>query len=118
MDEHLDLDAAAFCNGLDFLKRKFAREDDADESQLFQGEDTFEVVGHKLRRGMEREGGEVLSHKPSDAEILDNEAIGAEFVEDGELFDRCWQFRVVHERVEGDVDLLAAQHVRVGEQLA
>ena len=118
MDEHLDLDAAAFRDGLDFLERKLTREDDADEAKLLQGEDAFEVVGDKLRGGVEREGWEVLAHEPGDAEILHDETVGAKLVENGELFDGGGHLLVVDERVERDVNLLVARRSRVGEQLA
>ena len=118
MDEDLDLDAAALGDGTDLIERELAREDDADEAEFLQGEDAFEVVGHELRGGVEREGGKVLPHKPGDAEILHDESVGAKLVENGELLDGGGQLLVFDERVEGDVDLLAAQRARVGEQLA
>ena len=89
MDKDLDLDAAALGDGTDLIERELAREDDADEAEFLQGEDAFEVVGHELRGGVEREGGKVLPHKPGDAEILEDlldlEDILAEHAANGQI---------------------------------
>ena len=54
MDEHLYLHAAPLGDGLDVLERELAREDDAGEAKLLQGEDALEVVGDELSGGVER----------------------------------------------------------------
>ena len=118
MDEHLDLYAATLRDGLYFLQRELAREDDADKPQLLHGENTFQVVGDELRGCVEREGRKILPREPSNAEILHDDTVRAKLVEDRQLLDGGRKLVVVHERVEGDVHLLAAGCARVCDQLS
>ena len=55
VDEHLYLHATSLGDGLDVLERELAREDDAGEAKLLQGEDALEVMGDELRGGVQRE---------------------------------------------------------------
>ena len=52
------------------------------------------------------------------SEILHDDTVRAKLVEDRQLLDGGWKLVVVHERVEGDVHLLAAGCARVCDQLS
>ena len=119
VDEHLDLAAAAARDGADVLDGEFAGEDDAREAEFPQREHAFEVVGDELRGGVEFEVGEVAAHETRHAEILHDEAVRAQFVEQGELPGGLRQLGVVEKRVERDVDFSTRTlPVRGGEQVA
>ena len=107
MDEALELKAAATLgDGGDFRKRQLACENDARKADVLQRDDTFEIVGDELRRGMKRERREMATAKARNAEILNNERIRADFLKPRERLDGLLDVNFVDERIERDVDLL------------
>ena len=117
MHEHLDLRAAPARNRANLLERKLAREHDAREAELLQGEDALEVVGHELRGGVEGQGREVRAHEARHAEVLHDEPVGTQLLEQGEALDGGGEVGVVDDRIEGHVDL-AVPRARPGEEVA
>ena len=58
------------------------------------------------------------AREAGDAEILYDDAVRLQLVEDGKLLDGSWNLLVADERVERDIDLLAALGASAGEKVA
>ena len=58
------------------------------------------------------------AREAGDAEILHDDAVRVQLVEDGKLLDGRWHLLVADERVERDIDLLAALGASAGEKVA
>ena len=60
----------------------------------------------------------IVTAEAGDAEILYDDAVRLQLVEDGKLLDGSWNLLVADERVERDIDLLAALGASAGEKVA
>ena len=114
MDERFNLHAPALRDRPDFLKRQFTRQDHTREAELFERQDTFQIVCDELGGRMQRESREMVTDQARDTQVLHDDAVGAQRVEKGELFDGRVPFTVVDKRVERDVDFFDRVWISAG----
>ena len=107
MDEHLYLHPGSLRYRADVIQREFTCQDHAGEPEFPQRQHSFEIVRDHLGGRMQREIGEVPPDDTCDAKVLHDDAVGVEFVQDGESFDCGSQLRFVYDGVERDIHLPA-----------
>ena len=108
MHEHLGFDARVLRDEADLLERELAREHGAGDAHLGRSLDSGEVVDAHLRARVQRDIGQRAADGIGHAEILHDERVRARVRRELRRGDGVAHFTVVHEGVERDVDLTAA----------
>ena len=116
MHEHLQLNAAIFPDGRDFLKRQFSGEYHAPNAHFLRRGRAQAVMQRHLRTGMEPELREKPAAYPDDPQVLHDNAVDADLLKLVKEMDGLFKLALLNKNIKRYVNF-SFKAVRMGDKI-